>query len=105
MTAKQILHLVPMLLLLQATLISVPAQATPASPDATQDKWWDSDWPYRLRVEAAGSGVVEAGCKQIVGQRLKRSGMRWELDGMRSILYLRLAVLNGQWLVRQRRAA
>jgi hypothetical protein len=44
-----------------------------------------------------GSGVVEAGCKHIVGFRLKQSGMRWSLDGMRSILHLRLALLNGDW--------
>jgi hypothetical protein len=27
------------------------------------------------------SGVVEAGCKTIVGQRLKRSGMHWTVRG------------------------
>lgn len=53
---------------------------------------------YRRYVKRGlfiGSGVVEAGCKHIVGQRLKQSGMRWALDGLRSILFLRLAVLNG----------
>jgi len=50
-----------------------------------------------------GSGVVEAGCKHIVGARLKQSGMRWSLPGLRSILHLRLAVLNGDWP--QQRAA
>ncbi|MDD5351449.1 MAG: ISKra4 family transposase [Chthoniobacteraceae bacterium] len=44
-----------------------------------------------------GSGVVEAGCKHIVGARLKQSGMRWSHEGLRSILHLRLAVLNGDW--------
>ena len=28
-----------------------------------------------------GSGAVEAGCKAIVGQRLKLSGMRWTVQG------------------------
>lgn len=36
-----------------------------------------------------GSGVVEAGCKSIVGQRLKLSGMRWNLPGATGILTLR----------------
>lgn len=52
---------------------------------------------YRRQGLFIGSGVVEAGCKHIVGFRLKQSGMRWSLDGLRSILQLRLAVLNGDW--------
>jgi hypothetical protein len=36
-----------------------------------------------------GSGAVEAGCKAVVGQRLKLSGMRWNLPGATSILTLR----------------
>ena len=60
---------------------------------------------YRRQGLFIGSGVVEAGCKHIVGQRLKQSGMRWSLEGLRAILFLRLAVLNRQWPARQRRAA
>ena len=36
-----------------------------------------------------GSGVVEAGCKSLVGQRLKLSGMRWNIPGATAILTLR----------------
>jgi len=36
-----------------------------------------------------GSGVVEAACKSLVGQRLKRSGMSWSQTGGQSILTLR----------------
>ena len=36
-----------------------------------------------------GSGVVEAGCKSLVGQRLKLSGMRWNIPGATGILTLR----------------
>jgi len=36
-----------------------------------------------------GSGVVEAACKTLVTQRLKRSGMRWGTDGGQAILTLR----------------
>ena len=60
---------------------------------------------YLRRGFFIGSGVIEAGCKHIVGQRLKQSGMRWALDGLRSILHLRLAVLNRQWPVPHDRAA
>ena len=52
---------------------------------------------FRRQGLFIGSGVVEAGCKHIVGFRLKQSGMRWSLDGLRSILHLRLALLNGDW--------
>lgn len=33
-----------------------------------------------------GSGVVEAACKTLVAQRLKRSGMRWSDEGAQAIL-------------------
>tara|TARA_Y100000385_G_C13045718_1_gene617383 strand:- start:32 stop:1468 length:1437 start_codon:yes stop_codon:yes gene_type:complete len=36
-----------------------------------------------------GSGIVEAACKTLVGQRLKRSGMSWNHHGGQSILTLR----------------
>jgi hypothetical protein len=36
-----------------------------------------------------GSGIVEAACKTLVTQRLKRSGMRWRNDGGQAILTLR----------------
>ena len=36
-----------------------------------------------------GSGVVEAACKTLVTQRLKRSGMRWRRPGGQAILTLR----------------
>lgn len=44
-----------------------------------------------------GSGVIEAGCKTIVGQRLKQSGMRWTVRGANAIIALRCCQLSGQW--------
>jgi hypothetical protein len=32
-----------------------------------------------------GSGVVESGCKAVIGQRLKLSGMRWTAAGADAI--------------------
>lgn len=43
-----------------------------------------------------GSGVMEAGCKTIVGQRLKLSGMHWTLRGANAILALRCLELSGR---------
>jgi len=33
-----------------------------------------------------GSGVVEAGCRIVIGQRLKQSGMHWTVKGANSIM-------------------
>ncbi|MHB8589256.1 MAG: ISKra4 family transposase [Candidatus Dormibacteraceae bacterium] len=44
-----------------------------------------------------GSGAVEAGCKTIVHQRLKQSGMRWTVRGAESIMSLRCCEASGRW--------
>jgi hypothetical protein len=44
-----------------------------------------------------GSGVIEAGCKQVIATRLKRSGMFWTVDGANAILALRCSFLNGRF--------
>ena len=41
-----------------------------------------------------GSGVVEAACKTLATQRMKRSGMRWRHAGGQAILTLRALVLR-----------
>lgn len=41
-----------------------------------------------------GSGVVEAGCKTVVGKRTKQSGMFWKVRGAQNILDIRCAVLS-----------
>ena len=47
---------------------------------------------YRARGLIISSGPVEAAAKTIVGQRLKRSGMRWTRPGGQQILNLRVHV-------------
>jgi len=44
-----------------------------------------------------GSGVVEAACKTMVTQRMKRSGMSWMEEGGQSVLSLRSFFLSGRW--------
>jgi hypothetical protein len=41
-----------------------------------------------------GSGVVEAACKTVVGQRLKQSGMLWSRQGASHLLTVRCALLS-----------
>ena len=44
-----------------------------------------------------GSGAVEAGCKSVIGQRLKLSGMHWTCSGATAILTLRCQQASGRW--------
>ncbi|MGH3620417.1 MAG: ISKra4 family transposase [Sciscionella sp.] len=44
-----------------------------------------------------GSGAVEAGCKAVIGQRLKLSGMRWNIPGATGILTLRCHQASNRW--------
>jgi hypothetical protein len=44
---------------------------------------------FRSQGLFAGSGVVEAGCKTTIGQRLKLSGMHWTVKGANAIIALR----------------
>ena len=44
-----------------------------------------------------GSGVIEAACKNVIGKRLKQSGMLWSVDGANSISALRCSVLSGEF--------
>lgn len=52
---------------------------------------------YRAKGVPIGSGVTEAGCKVVVTQRLKRSGMGWKGEGGQVILTLRVVLLSGVW--------
>lgn len=44
-----------------------------------------------------GSGVIEAGCKSVIAQRLKQSGMRWSVRGADSIISLRCRIKSGRF--------
>ncbi len=52
---------------------------------------------FRRQGLFVGSGVVEAGCKTVVGLRLKQSGMRWTVQGANAIIALRCCELSGRW--------
>ena len=52
---------------------------------------------FREQHLFVGSGVIEAGCKTVIGHRLKQSGMFWTVTGANSILALRCSHLNGRF--------
>jgi len=52
---------------------------------------------FRRQHLFVGSGVIEAGCKTVIGSRLKQSGMFWTVRGANAILALRCSYLNGRF--------
>ena len=52
---------------------------------------------FRRQGLFVGSGVVEAGCRTVIGQRLKQSGMRWTVRGANNIIALRCCLLSNRW--------
>ena len=52
---------------------------------------------FRKQHLFVGSGVIEAGCKTVIGSRLKQSGMFWTVRGANAILALRCSHLNGRF--------
>lgn len=61
---------------------------------------------YREKDFFVGSGVVEAGCRTVIGERLKQSGMRWSVRGANAIIALRCCIMSGRfedfWVARTR---
>jgi len=52
---------------------------------------------FRRQPLFVGSGVIEAGCKTVIGSRLKQSGMFWTVRGANAIVALRCRHLNGHF--------
>jgi hypothetical protein len=52
---------------------------------------------FRRQHLFVGSGVIEAGCKTVIGSRLKQSGMFWTVRGANAIIALRCCQLNGRF--------
>ena len=52
---------------------------------------------FRRQHLFVGSGVIEAGCKTVIGSRLKQSGMFWTVRGANSIIALRCCHLNARF--------
>jgi len=52
---------------------------------------------FRCQHLFVGSGVIEAGCKTVIGSRCKQSGMFWTVRGANAILSLRCCQFNGRF--------
>jgi hypothetical protein len=52
---------------------------------------------FRKKNLFVGSGVIEAGCKTVIGSRLKQSGMFWTVRGANAIIALRCCCISGKF--------
>ena len=87
------------------TILREARDALPADPRAAKDArkhigYFEKNkerMRYAQFIEQGyfvGSGVIEAGCKNIVGKRLKQSGMEWTVRGANAIIALRCMTLS-----------
>jgi hypothetical protein len=85
----------------QGKILSVIASAEKARPDSEAMKkalkyFRENEALGRMAYDKfdaeglfVGSGVVESGCKTVLGERLKQSGMFWSLRGAKGMIPLR----------------
>ena len=52
---------------------------------------------FRRQHLFVGTGVIEAGCKTVIGSRCKQSGMFWTMRGANAILALRCCQFNARF--------
>ena len=52
---------------------------------------------FRRQHLFVGTGVIEGGCKTLIGSRCKQSGMFWTVRGANAILALRCCQFNGEF--------
>jgi hypothetical protein len=52
---------------------------------------------FRAQGFFVGSGVIEAGCKTIIGKRLKQAGMFWSVKGANAIIAARCCLYSGRF--------
>jgi hypothetical protein len=52
---------------------------------------------FHAQSLCTSTGVLEAGCKVVIGTRLKRSGMHWNVSGANAIIALRCSKLSGRF--------
>ena len=94
----------------QGKILSVIASAEKACPESKSKEMRKALKYFRENAELGrmdydkfeadglfiGSGVVESGCKTVLGTRLKQSGMFWSLKGAKGIIPLRTLEKSGR---------
>ena len=88
-----------LVVLLRSQAASHPALAEDLRTEANyfEDNKERMRYPkFRKQGLFVGSGVIEAGCKTVLG-RLKRSGMFWTVRGANAIIALRCSQISGKF--------
>jgi hypothetical protein len=94
--------------LLVSRLREVAAEHAVTAPGLTEEILTEAEYfetntsrmrypDFRAQGLFVGSGVIEAGCKAVIGSRLKQSGMFWTVRGANDIIALRCCRLNGRF--------
>ena len=89
-------------------LVAALRSVDPSNPELLEEIRIEADYfenhtermrypKFRAQHLFVGSGVIEAGCKTVIGKRLKQSGMFWSVQGANAIIALRYCNLNGQF--------
>lgn len=56
------------------------------------------NYPYFRKLGlCTSSGIVESGCRHVIGARVKQSGMHWTVQGANAIISLRCSKLSGRF--------
>lgn len=56
------------------------------------------NYPYFRELGlSTSSGIVESGCRHVIGARVKQSGMHWTVEGANSIISLRCSKLSNRF--------
>ena len=93
---------------LVARLRAIATEHATAQPGLTEEILTEAEYfetntkrmrypEFRAKGLFVGSGVIEAGCKAVIGSRLKRSGMFWTVRAANSIIALRCCRINGRF--------
>lgn len=89
--------------LVQAVRDSLPRSGTRRALATKQIRYFEKNAQrmryadFRAQGLFIGSGVVEAGCKSIVGGRCKHPGMFWSRNGAHAILQTRCSLLSRRY--------
>jgi hypothetical protein len=89
--------------LLQKAGKTLPATGSSRQSPLKQLGYFENNGPqmcyaeYRKKKFFVGSGVVEAGCRTVIGERLKQSGMRRSVHGANAIIALRCCILSDRF--------
>jgi len=89
-------------------LTDLPRTLNPATPELaefirTEIGYFERNKPrmrypdFHNRHLFVGSGVIEAACRTVIGQRLKQPGMFWTVRGANDIIALRCCHLNNRF--------